>query len=195
LSPQEVVKELKIDIPVKDSYPIISPEALSIIQIKLLEKEVSSLKEQVSSLSSSVSRSHYESSAFLKKYENLKSSIDMKKRVENVLRWLHIKLDSKIVLEKEEWVLNLKEQDFYVDIGLWKKLYKLSQVERDMLENRIISDFNEHERIFYFIKNEPMINSVVDAHMKNPNVFYYWLQTVTLPWELENKMGETWETF
>jgi len=115
------------------------------------------------------------------------------------LKYLHDMLDSKIVLEEDDWILEVSECSPTIFIYLLKKLYTLNRRERDMLENRINTECFEIKWIFRFIKKEPTIQSVTDRLNKKPKKIYYKLHNLPIPdyyqdEEFEIYRGINWET-
>jgi hypothetical protein len=70
-------------------------------------------------------------------YNKLVYDLEVKRKIDGILIYLHNKLDSKIVYEEDDWVLEVDKYDPVIFPDLCKKLYRLTINERDMLKNRV----------------------------------------------------------
>ena len=109
-------------------------------------------------------------------------------------------LDSKIVLEEDDWILEVYEYNPSIFRYLCKTMYTLNRKERDMLENRVKTECVEFKRIFWIFKGEPTITSKIERWIKKPGRFYYALHNLPFPLYLKDKgsgvhQDFNWETF
>ena len=118
---------------------------------------------------------------------SLSISLSFLSRVYNILKFLHDYLDSTIVLEEDDWVLEVYKYDPAIFRYLCKILYTLDRKERDMLEDRIKTECVEFKRIFWIFEGEPTITSEIDRWNKEPGRFYYALHNLPIPDYLKDK--------
>jgi len=148
--PRELALKLKMGVPVQGTdkvVPYMDVLDISFRQIEALKNEVLSLKQQVSIARSGVSR--FEHEELKTRYDKLVNRARVKRKIDDILRYLHDVLDSDIVLGEDDWLLQIYEYDPSIYGYLCKKLYKLNSEERDMLENRISTKCVEFEIIFF----------------------------------------------
>ena len=150
ITPRELALKLKMGVPVQGTDKVVPyTDVLDINfgHIEALKKEVVSLKLQVSTARSGVSR--FEHEQLKTRYDKLVNRARVKSKIDDILRYLHDVLNSDIVLGEDDWLLQIYEYDPAIYGYLCKKLYKLNSEERDMLENRINTKCVEFERIFF----------------------------------------------
>ena len=196
----ELAVKLRIGVPIQGTDQVFPYEDILgnyYKQNEDLKNQVSSLKNQLSTTRSGVSIFEFEE--LKTSYEKLVNRARVKRKIEKILKYLHDMLDSKIVLEEDDWVLEVYEYDVVIFPYLLKKLYTLNRTERDMLDNRINTECFEIKWIFRFIKKEPIIQSVTDMLNKKPNKIYYKLHNLPIPDYYKDEgfgmyRGINWET-
>ena len=197
---RELAVKLRIGVPIQGTDQVFPYEDILGNYYKRnedLKNQVSSLKNQLSTTRSGVSI--FEFVELKTSYEKLVNRARVKRKIEKILKYLHDMLDSKIVLEEDDWVLEVYEYDVVIFPYLLKKLYTLNRTERDMLDNRINTECFEIKWIFRFIKKEPTITSVTDMLNKKPNKIYYKLYNLPIPDYSKDEgfgiyRGINWET-
>jgi len=182
VSARELALKLKMGVPIQGTDEVAPYEYvldLSNQQIKALKNQVSSLKNQLSTTRSGVSIFEFEK--LKTSYNKLANDLEIKRKIDKILKYLHDMLDSKIVLKEDDWVLEVYEYDVVIFPYLCKKLYTLNRQERNMLENRVYTECIDIKWIFRFFKKEPTIRSVSDMLNKKPNKIYYELHNLQIP--------------
>lgn len=190
ISPKDVMIELKFgyNIPYTDMFATYEDMYYSAEKEKeLLTKKISELEKSKSSKSST---SYYDQFYENKnKYEKIEKKLAMEKKVDKILIWLHNNLESEII-NKDNWILYIKEYGHKIAIELCKKIYKLNREERAMLESRIKTYDIRYICYFISLRNEPTIHSETEAYMKNPKDIYYPLHGLPLPQDLNLDYGK-----
>jgi len=200
IAARKLALELKMGVPIQGTDEVVPYEYvldLSNQQIKALKNQVLSLKNQLSTTRSGVSILEFEK--LKTSYNKLVNDLEVKRKIEKILKYLHNMLDSKIVLKEDDWILEVYECSPSIFIYLWKKLYTLNRKERDMLQNRINTECVEFKWIFRFLKKEPTIKSVTDMLNKKPKKIYYELHNLPIPDYYKDEgfgiyRGINWET-
>jgi hypothetical protein len=178
---RELAVKLKMGVPIQGTNEVVPYEdVLNIFneQIEALKNEVTLLKSQVSTARSGISILEYEK--LKTRYNKLVNRARVKRKIDEILSYLHDVLDSEIVLEEDDWELEVYEYAPAIYVYLCKKLYTLNRRERDMLENRINTECNEFEFIFRLFKDKPTIRSVADLLIEKPDRFYYALHNLPI---------------
>ena len=180
---RELAVKLKMGAPIQGTDEVFPYEDLLDIYYKqneALENQVSSLKNQLSTTRrSGVSILEFEK--LKTSYNKLVNDLEIKRKIEKILKYLHNMLESKIVLKEDDWALEVYEYTPVIFPYLCKKLYTLNRKERDMLQNRVYTECIDIKWIFSFFKKEPTIKSVTDMLNKNPNKIYYELHNLPIP--------------
>ena len=197
---RELAVKLRIGVPLQGTDEVFPYEDILdnyYKQNEALKNQVSSLKNQLSTTRSGVSIFKFEE--LKTSYNKLANDLEIKRKIEKILKYLYNVLDSKIVLEEDDWVLEVYEYDVVIFPYLCKKLYTLNRRERDMLENRVYTECFVIKWIFRFFKKEPTIRSVFDRLNKKPKKLYYKLHNLPIPDYCKDEGFETyrginWET-
>ena len=172
---RELAVKLRIGMPIQGTDKVFPYEDI----LDIIYKQNEALKKQVSTTRSGVSIFEFEK--LKTSYNKLVNDLEIKSKIEKILKYLHNMLDSKIVLEEDDWILEIYEYDPGIFSYLCKKLYTLNREERDMLENRVYTECVEFKFIFSLFKNKPTIQSVIDRLNKKPGRFYYELHSLPIP--------------
>jgi hypothetical protein len=197
---RELAVKLRMGVPIQGTDEVVPYEyvlKLNNQQIKALKDQVSSLKYQLSTTRSGVSLHVFEE--LKTSYNKIVYDLEIKRKIEKILKYLHNMLESKIVLEEDDWILEVYEYDPVIFPYLCKKLYTLTRKERDMLENRVYTECYEFKFIFSLFINKPTIISVIDMLNNKPDRFYYELHNLPVPDHYKDKeigiyRDYNWET-
>lgn len=182
VSSQELAVKLKMGVPVQGTDEVVPYEDVLKVyyrQNEALIKRTSSLEKQVSIARNGVSRLEYE--RLKTGYEKLINRARVKRKIDEILKHLHVNLDSKIILGEDDWMLEIYECTPEIYIYLNKKLYGLNRKERNMLESRIKTKCDDIEILFWIFKSKPTITSVTDILNKNPGRYFYELHNLPIP--------------
>ena len=156
-------------------------DALKVLlrQNQTLQVKNASLERQASMARGGISVVEHEQ--LRERYEELEGYVRAKKKTDEMLGFLHSVLDSKIVFEGDDWILEVYEYDPLIYVYLCKELYTMSREERDLLQSRIDPECDEFYTIFWIFKGEPTIKSVADRLIKSPRKLYYQLYDLPFP--------------
>jgi hypothetical protein len=183
ISSSEVTRELKIGVPINGSDDVVSYEKMLEIRERVhegLNEQVSALRNQVSQLRlNTVSKKRY--NELREAYEELNKSLELKKRIDKDLSWLHTQLNSEIILLDDDWALKVKGFDLDILPDFCKLLYSMRADEKKLLQDRIIWDSKILTNVFDYFLDEPCIDSVAEQMTKKPNIVYYLSHGLQVP--------------
>ena len=200
ISRRELALLLRMGVPVQGSDETVPYEDFIRMRSQIIEakdKRISMLESQVRAARGRVSMRSYED--LKTRYDKRVYNHNVKRKIEKILKYLHENLDSKIILGEDDWKLELSESIPEVFIYFCKKLYELNGRERNMLQNRIITDCDEFMIIFKLFENQPTITSISEMLSNEPDRFYYRVHNLPIPDHLKTEedfsQGINWETF
>jgi hypothetical protein len=157
LTEAELMKELKIGVSMKGTDQVIPYEEF----IKTLSNREIRLRQQLRRERSRrpLVRPPDE---YKEKYEELVKKLESKKKVEDLLRYLHKELGSTVKLDQETWILCLYEVKAKPVDYLWAQMKALTNDERKMLEDRIETHHPIMKNLFEYMKDKPTLKTVTD---------------------------------
>jgi hypothetical protein len=167
LTEEELMKELKIGVPVEGNDQVIPYEdVLKMVSQLKPAQETQATDELLRRLLVSKPNMYKE------KYDELVKELELKKKIDDILRDLNKTSDSEIILTEDDWILRINKDDPITQLYLWRKLYELSPEEREMLRKRISTDSPVLHQFFEIMKSKPQIRDMNDLMNYGKRLFF-----------------------
>jgi hypothetical protein len=151
---RELATKLKIGVHIQGIDEVVQYDdfiKMKNLQIEHLQKKVTSSNSE--SLGYEIKLRELEE--IKKSYNLLLKNLDLKKKINEILKYLHENLESKIILKEDDWILVIYKYDPVINIYLSEKLHTLNKEERSLLKKRIQTNSEEFEAIFQIFKDIP----------------------------------------